>query len=75
MDKQLTEKIDPGSCMALIPARGGSKGVPKKNIRLLKGFPLIAYSIAAARLSEKIDRVVVSTDSQEIAEIAGKYGA
>lgn len=61
--------------MALIPARGGSKGVPKKNIRLLKGFPLIAYSIAAARLSEKIDRVVVSTDSQEIAEIAGKYGA
>lgn len=74
-EKRLLEKIDYGSCTALIPARGGSKGVPKKNIRLLKGFPLIAYSIAAARLSGKIDRVVVSTDSQEIAEIAKKYGA
>ncbi len=61
--------------MALIPARGGSKGVPKKNIRTLKDYPLIAYSIAAARLSECIDRVVVSTDSEEIASVAKFYGA
>ena len=60
---------------AIIPARGGSKSVPKKNIKLLKGFPLIAYSIAAAKLSKKIDRVIVSTDSPEISEIALKYGA
>ena len=67
--------IRPNLTMALIPARGGSKGVPKKNIRMLKGYPLIAYSIAAARLSKCIDRVVVSTDSEEIASIARVYGA
>lgn len=61
--------------MAIIPARGGSKGIPKKNIIDLGGFPLIAYSIAAAKLSSKIGRVVVSTDSREIADIAKKYGA
>jgi N-acylneuraminate cytidylyltransferase len=61
--------------LALIPARGGSKGVPGKNIRSLLGHPLVAYSIAAARMSEKIDRVIVSTDSEEIAEIARRYGA
>jgi CMP-N,N'-diacetyllegionaminic acid synthase len=60
---------------AIIPARGGSKGVPRKNIRLLKGFPLIAYSIAAAQLSKMTDRVIVSTESSEIAEIAQQYGA
>lgn len=60
---------------ALIPARIGSKGVPKKNIRLLKGYPLIAYSIIASRLSDKIDRVIVSTDAEEIAVIAKEYGA
>jgi CMP-N,N'-diacetyllegionaminic acid synthase len=60
---------------AIIPARGGSKGVPRKNIKLLKGFPLIAYSIAAAKLSKKTDRVIVSTESPEIAEIAEEFGA
>lgn len=61
--------------IALIPARGGSKGVPKKNIRLMKGYPLIAYSIVVARLTKRIDRVVVSTDSEEIAGISKHYGA
>jgi len=60
---------------ALITARGGSKGVPKKNIKNLKGYPLIAYSIIAAKLSKKIDRVIVSTDCEEIAEISRSYGA
>lgn len=75
MDKALVKLIDEQGCIALIPARGGSKSVPKKNIRLFKGHPLIAYSIAAAKLSRKIDRVIVSTDSEEIAEIARHYGA
>lgn len=61
--------------IALIPARGGSKSIPKKNIVDLGGFPLIAYSIAVAKMSKHISRVVVSTDSEEIAEIAKKYGA
>ncbi len=61
--------------MAIIPARSGSKGVPAKNIRLLGGYPLLAYSIAAAVLSDRIDRVIVSTDSPEIAAIAREYGA
>jgi len=60
---------------ALIPARGGSKGVPRKNIHNLAGFPLIAYSILACKSSSKIDRVVVSTDDEEIAEVAVRYGA
>lgn len=61
--------------IAIIPARGGSKGVPKKNIALLGGYPLIAYSIAAAKLSTSIDRTIVSTDSPEIAEIGKSFGA
>jgi CMP-N,N'-diacetyllegionaminic acid synthase len=61
--------------VALIPARSGSKGVPNKNIKLLAGVPLIAYSIAVALKSELIDRVIVSTDSEEYAQIARKYGA
>ena len=61
--------------IAFIPARAGSKGIPKKNIRLLKGYPLIAYSIIAAKLSKKIERVILSTDSEEIAEIGRYYGA
>jgi len=60
---------------AIIPARGGSKGVPKKNIKYLKDFPLIAYSIAAAKLSGKTERVIVSTESKEIADVAETYGA
>jgi len=61
--------------IAIIPARGGSKGIPKKNIINFCGKPLIAYSIIAAKLSKKIDRVIISTDSEEIAEISKKYGA
>ena len=61
--------------VGLIPAREGSKGVPKKNIKLLGGYPLIAYSIIASLLSSKIDRTIVSTDSEAFAEIARSYGA
>jgi len=61
--------------VAIIPARSGSKGVPKKNIRPLAGYPLIAYSIAASIFCKNIQRVVVSTDSKEIADIAEYYGA
>ncbi|MFA5856739.1 MAG: acylneuraminate cytidylyltransferase family protein [Candidatus Pacearchaeota archaeon] len=61
--------------LALIPARGGSKGIPKKNIIDLGGYPLIAYTIAAAKLSKNINRIIVSTDSEEIANISKKYGA
>jgi N-acylneuraminate cytidylyltransferase len=60
---------------AIIPARGGSKGIPKKNIKMLGGFPLIAYAIAAAKLSSSVERIIVTTDSEEIAEIARKFGA
>ncbi|MBT4932937.1 MAG: acylneuraminate cytidylyltransferase family protein [Rhodospirillaceae bacterium] len=60
---------------AIIPARGGSKGVPGKNIRTLRGHPMIAYSIIAARECANIDRIIVSTDSPEIAKIATSYGA
>jgi len=63
------------SVFAIIPARGGSKGVPSKSIRVIAGYPLIAYSIAADKLSKKIDRIIVSTDSQEFAELSKKYGA
>lgn len=61
--------------LALIPARGGSKGIPKKNSKLLCNKPLIAYTIEAATESKFIDDVVVTTDSKEIAHIAKKYGA
>ena len=58
--------------LGIIPARGGSKGIPKKNIKLLKGKPLIAYTIESA-LNSKLDRLIVSTDDQEILDIAKKY--
>lgn len=61
--------------LAIIPGRGGSKGVPNKNIKELKGHPLIDYSIITAHLSKLITRTIVSTDSIEIAGIAKKYGA
>ena len=63
------------SALALIPARGGSKGLPGKNIRLLDGHPLIAYAVEAAKQSKRVDRIICSTDSEEIAVIARKYGA
>lgn len=61
--------------LAIIPARGGSKGVPRKNIRPLAGQPLIAYSIAAAQGARAVDRLVVSTDDDEIARISRDLGA
>jgi N-acylneuraminate cytidylyltransferase len=61
--------------LALIPARGGSKGIPRKNIRLFAGYPLIAYSIAAGLQAETVTRVVVSTDDELIAAVARQFGA
>ncbi|TCI91733.1 pseudaminic acid cytidylyltransferase [Tenacibaculum sp. M341] len=63
------------SNLAIIPARGGSKRIPKKNIKLFLGKPIIAYSIEAAINSGLFDEVMVSTDNSEIAEIAKLYGA
>ena len=60
---------------AVIPARGGSKGLPGKNIRKFNGKPLVAHMIEAARSASLVDRVFVSTDSEEIADIARRYGA
>ena len=59
--------------LAIIPARGGSKGIPRKNIKLLCGKPLIYYSINAGLNSNLISRVVVSTEDDEIASVARKY--
>jgi len=61
--------------LALIPARGGSKGIPRKNIRDFAGYPLIAWSIAAGLKSELVTRVIVSTDDDEIAAVAREFGA
>ncbi len=61
--------------LALIPARGGSKGIPRKNIRNFAGYPLITWSIAAAKQSELVTRVIVSTDDAEIAAVARECGA
>lgn len=61
--------------LALIPARGGSKSIPRKNIRLFAGHPLIAYSIAAGLQAQTVTRVIVSTDDEQIAAVARQYGA
>ncbi|MBC8330572.1 MAG: acylneuraminate cytidylyltransferase family protein [Anaerolineae bacterium] len=61
--------------LALIPARGGSKSIPRKNIINFAGYPLIAYSIAAGIAAETVTRVIVSTDDEEIAEVSRRYGA
>ncbi len=61
--------------LAIIPARGGSKSIPYKNIKLLNGIPLIAYSIAAGLQAQNVNRVIVSTDDKKIADIARHYGA
>lgn len=63
------------SCLAIIPARGGSKGIPDKNLVELGGRPLIAWSIAAAKACRRIGRVIVSTDEPRIAETARAAGA
>lgn len=61
--------------LAIIPARGGSKGIPRKNIRNFSGYPLIAWSIAAGLKSELVTRVIVSTDDEQIAGVAREWGA
>ena len=61
--------------LALIPARGGSKSIPHKNIRLFYGHPLIAYSIKAGLVAATVTRVIVSTDNEEISAVARSYGA
>jgi len=66
--------IDGKKVLALIPARGGSKGLPGKNIRSLCGKPLIAWTIEKARKSSYLDEILVSTDNSEIAEIARSHG-
>lgn len=61
--------------LALIPARGGSKGIPRKNIRSFAGYPLIAWSITAAKQAACVTRIIVSTDDEEIASVGREYGA
>ena len=61
--------------LCLIPARGGSKRIPRKNVRLFNGKPMIAWSIKVAQDTGVFDRVIVSTDDQEIAQTAADYGA
>lgn len=61
--------------VAIIPARGGSKGIPRKNLRKLVDKPLIAYTIEAAKESKLIDRIIVSTDDEQIREMSKLYGA
>ena len=64
-----------GGVVALVPARSGSKGLPHKNVRMLGGRPLIEWSVAAALRASSVDRVIVSTDSEEYAQVAFKAGA
>ena len=71
MVKQSTKQ----KVLAIIPARGGSKSIPRKNIRLFAGHPLVAYSIAAGLQADLVQRVIVSTDDEEIAAVARQYGA
>ena len=71
----MTKSAHVPEIIAVIPARGGSKGVPRKNVRRVGGVPLVARAIAAARATASIDRVIVSTDDQEIAAIAQEWGA
>ena len=64
-----------GLTISIIPARGGSKSLPRKNIKKLLGKPLIAYTIEAAKKAKKLGRIFVSTEDKEIAKVAKKYGA
>lgn len=74
LEKDYNQYIQKGEIYAIVPARSGSKGVKNKNLRCLKGFPLIAYSIAAAKLTSGISRIIVTTDSPYYAEVAKYYG-
>lgn len=67
--------VKPADRLVIIPARGGSKRLPRKNVRLLLGAPLMAYAIHAARSACRVDRIVVSTDDAEIAAVSREWGA
>jgi len=71
----MDDLVNSQEALVIIPARGGSKGIPRKNIKDFAGYPLIAYSIAAGVAADSITRVIVSTDDEEIADIARNYGA
>lgn len=72
--KQVRAMINNKKVLAIIPARGGSKGVPRKNIKELNGKPLIAYTIEEAKKSKYIDKIVISTEDQEIACVSENFG-
>src|SRR5574337_1569785 len=79
-ERALRGLVSPGHAMsksviAIIPARSGSESIKDKNLALLGGYPLLAYSIVAVKLSSRIDRVLLSTDSEQYAEIGRRYGA
>src|SRR3954451_11988285 len=65
----------PGRCLAVGPARGGSRGLPDKNVRSLSGLPLLVHSVLYAGMSPHIARTIVSTDSPDIAAVARAHGA
>ena len=71
----MTDRESPRQILALIPARGGSKSIPRKNLLMVGGKPLIAHSIEQALASRRITRTIVSTDDAEIADVARQYGA
>jgi N-acylneuraminate cytidylyltransferase len=71
-DKPQKNKLE---ILAIIPARGGSKSIPRKNIKLLAGKPLIGWKVEAAKKSKLITRIIISTDDQEIADVAKSFGA
>lgn len=71
----MADSLRPAGALAIIPARGGSKSIPRKNLLSIGGLPLIAHTILAARGASRISRVVVTTDDREIAEIARQFGA
>lgn len=75
MERRILNTIKKGEVTAIIPARSGSKGIHNKNIKCLNGYPILAYSIAIAKLCPSISRVIVSTDSEQYAEVARYYGA
>lgn len=72
---EYAEEMKKPLTLAIIPARGGSKSIPRKNITLLGGKPLIYYTLKAARASKYLEDVIVSTDDEQIAEVARAYGA
>ncbi len=67
--------VEKTKVLVIIPARGGSKGIPRKNIKDFAGYPLVAYSIAAGIHAKSVDKVIVSTDDEEIAEVSRNFGA